>query len=46
LGIVIVGGVMFSLLLTLFIVPAVYTYLSTRKKANALDEMEPTSLTV
>ncbi len=46
LGIVIVGGVMFSLLLTLFIVPAVYTYLSTRKKAYALDEMEPTSLTV
>ncbi|MEO7445973.1 MAG: efflux RND transporter permease subunit [Ferruginibacter sp.] len=46
LGIVIVGGVMFSLLLTLFIVPAVYSYLSTRKKSSALDDMDPTSLTV
>jgi multidrug efflux pump len=32
LGIVIVGGVIFSLLLTLFVVPAVYSYLSTKKK--------------
>jgi HAE1 family hydrophobic/amphiphilic exporter-1/multidrug efflux pump len=28
LGIVIVGGIMFSLLLTLFVIPAVYTYIS------------------
>lgn len=32
LGIVIVGGVMFSLLLSLFIVPVIYSYLSRGKK--------------
>ncbi len=31
LGIVIVGGVLFSLILSLFIVPVIYTYLSRRK---------------
>ncbi len=34
LGIVIVGGVMFSLVLTLFVVPAMFTYLSRQKKAH------------
>ena len=28
LGIVVVGGIMFSLILTLFVIPAVYTYIS------------------
>ncbi len=32
LGIVIVGGIMFSLILTLFVIPAVYTYISGNKK--------------
>jgi multidrug efflux pump len=32
LGIVIVGGILFSLILTLFIVPAMYTYLSRKRK--------------
>jgi HAE1 family hydrophobic/amphiphilic exporter-1/multidrug efflux pump len=32
LGVVIVGGLMISLLLTLFIIPAVYTYLSRTKR--------------
>ncbi len=40
LGVVIVGGVLFSLLLTLFVIPAVYTYLSTKKKKNTLEEMD------
>src|SRR5690606_3091658 len=31
LGIVIVGGVMFSLVLSLFVVPVMYTFLSRRK---------------
>ena len=31
LGIVIVGGLLFSLVLTLYIVPAIYTYLTRRK---------------
>ena len=41
LGIVIVGGIMFALLLTLFVVPAVYSYLSTKKTKSKLDSMEP-----
>jgi multidrug efflux pump len=45
LGIVIVGGIMFSLLLTLFIVPAVYSYLSTRKTKSKLDTLEPAPVT-
>jgi multidrug efflux pump len=32
LGVVIVGGIMFSLILTLFVIPAVYSYLSRRRK--------------
>ena len=31
LGIVIVGGIMFSLVLTLFVIPAMYSYLSSKK---------------
>ena len=34
LGIVIVGGIVFSLILTLFIVPAVYTYISGKKNKS------------
>jgi multidrug efflux pump len=40
LGIVIVGGIMFSLVLTLFVVPAMYSYMSSKKKRNELDIME------
>lgn len=36
LGIVIVGGIMFSLILTLFVIPAMYSFLSSKKlKVNA-----------
>jgi multidrug efflux pump len=34
LGIVIVGGLLFSLVLTLYVVPALYSFLSTKKKVN------------
>jgi HAE1 family hydrophobic/amphiphilic exporter-1/multidrug efflux pump len=34
LGTVIVGGLMFSLILTLFVIPAVYTYLSSKHKRH------------
>jgi len=34
LGIVVVGGIMFSLILTLFVIPAVYTFVSGRHKAH------------
>jgi multidrug efflux pump len=41
LGIVIVGGIMFSLVLTLFVIPAMYTYLSSKKKKSELDMIPP-----
>ena len=34
LGIVVVGGILFSLVLTLFIIPAIYTYLSGKHKGE------------
>ena len=43
LGVVIVGGIVFSLLLTLFVVPAIYSFLSTKKKglpADLIDSAE------
>ncbi|HMI78035.1 MAG TPA: efflux RND transporter permease subunit, partial [Ferruginibacter sp.] len=40
LGIVIVGGIMFSLVLTLFVIPAMYSFLSSKKKKNALEELD------
>jgi len=40
LGIVIVGGIMFSLILTLFVIPAMYSFLSSKKKKNALEQMD------
>lgn len=38
LGIVIVGGIMFSLILTLFVIPAMYSYLSRKPKHINFDE--------
>ncbi|MGC3946247.1 MAG: efflux RND transporter permease subunit [Chryseolinea sp.] len=35
LGLVIVGGVIFSLVLTLFVIPAMYSYLSSKKSKTA-----------
>ncbi|MBL7713626.1 MAG: efflux RND transporter permease subunit [Chitinophagaceae bacterium] len=35
MGIVIVGGIMFSLVLTLYVIPAIYSYLSKDKKHHA-----------
>jgi len=42
LGIVIVGGIIFSLVLTLFVIPAMYTFLSRRgrNKSEEEDEMK------
>jgi multidrug efflux pump len=37
LGIVIVGGIIFSLVLTLFVIPAMYSFLSSKKKRNELE---------
>lgn len=42
MGIVVVGGVMFSLVLTLFVIPAIYSYLS--REHQVTDENEKTAL--
>jgi multidrug efflux pump len=39
LGVVIVGGILFSLVLTLFVIPAVYSYLSSRKEKVTFEEL-------
>lgn len=39
LGIVIVGGMLFALVLTLYVVPALYTFLSTKKKVANHEEL-------
>lgn len=40
LGIVVVGGILFSLILTLFVIPAVYTFLSGKHKAEVIEITE------
>ncbi|MBC7652729.1 MAG: efflux RND transporter permease subunit, partial [Deinococcales bacterium] len=40
LGIVIVGGILFSLILTLFVIPAVYTYISSKHNLKKMDVTE------
>jgi multidrug efflux pump len=40
LGIVLVGGILFSLVLTLFVIPAMYSYLSSKKQRNELELLE------
>ena len=39
LGIVIVGGIIFSLILTLYVLPAIYSYMSAKNKAKEFDEV-------
>ncbi len=40
LGIVIVSGIIFSLILTLFVIPAMYSYMSSNKKRSEMDELD------
>lgn len=40
LGIVVVGGILFSLILTLFVIPAVYTFISGKHKARTVEITE------
>jgi len=40
LGIVIVGGIMFSLILTLYMIPAIYWFWSFKKKKSELERMD------
>ena len=37
LGIVIIGGMIFSLVLTLYVVPALYSYLSSKKQVSSFE---------
>jgi multidrug efflux pump len=39
LGIVVVGGILFSLVLTLFVIPAMYSFLSTKKKKSEIEKI-------
>lgn len=41
LGVVIVGGILFSLILTLFVLPAMYTYMSSTKKQSEMEKLYP-----
>jgi multidrug efflux pump len=41
LGLVIMGGILFSLILTLFVIPAMYTFLSRKRNHPAFDEAAP-----
>jgi multidrug efflux pump len=41
LGVVIVGGILFSLVLTLFVLPAMYTYMSSKKKKSEMEKLYP-----
>ena len=41
LGVVIVGGILFSLILTLFVLPAMYTYMSSKKKKSEMEKLYP-----
>lgn len=38
LGIAIIGGLLFSLLLTLFIIPSLYTYIASKSKRHVVEE--------
>jgi multidrug efflux pump subunit AcrB len=40
LGIVVVGGVLFSLILTLFVIPSVYINISGKRKAKNIETDE------
>ncbi|MEP7258312.1 MAG: efflux RND transporter permease subunit, partial [Flavitalea sp.] len=40
LGIVIVGGIMFSLILTLYVIPAMYSFLSRKKKKSGMEILD------
>lgn len=42
LGIVIVGGILFSLVLTLFVIPAMYSFLSRKKKKTGMEILDET----
>jgi HAE1 family hydrophobic/amphiphilic exporter-1/multidrug efflux pump len=40
MGLAIIGGLLFSLVLTLFVIPALYTFISAKKKIYVEEEKE------
>ena len=42
MGLVIIGGLLFSLILTLFVIPAMYTFLSRKRKPVKFSDEEQT----
>ena len=44
LGIVVVGGLLFSLILTLFVIPVMYVMISAKKLEDTIDTVNPESL--
>ena len=38
MGMVIIGGLLFSLVLTLFIIPALYTFIANKTRTHAVEE--------
>jgi multidrug efflux pump len=46
LGVVIVGGILFSLILTLFLLPAMYTYMSSKKQVSEMEKLYPETSTI
>ena len=44
LGIVVVGGLLFSLLLTLFVIPVMYTIISAKNLEDTIDTITPDNL--
>ena len=40
MGIVIMGGLLFSLVLTLYVIPAIYTFLSRKKDFDRMKQIE------
>jgi hydrophobe/amphiphile efflux-1 (HAE1) family protein len=41
MGVAIIGGLLFSLILTLFIIPALYSYIASKTKSYVEEEIEP-----
>lgn len=46
MGIVVIGGLMLSLILTLYVIPAMYIYLSREKKFDQMHEIEQIAATI
>jgi multidrug efflux pump len=40
LGVVVVGGLLFSLVLTLYVIPAMYTFLAAKQRSALRKELE------